>query len=153
MSSMDDDLPSRSSAQNEPLVAWGDTAPSPPSSEKRVVVMSPKLRGKKVEGSGKANLTDLAEQTELGEMLLNSLMRTQLGLAIKILAIFGSILGGLPLFLIAVVALRQIHLFGVPLTWIILGALIYPLLFGLAKLYVHLAEKNEADFTDVVEKF
>ena len=39
-----------------------------------------------------------------------------------------------------------------PLSWVLLAFGAYPLLFGLGWLYVRAAERNERDFTDVVDR-
>ena len=41
---------------------------------------------------------------------------------------------------------------GMPLSWVLLGFAVYPLLFGLGWLYVRAAERNERDFADLVER-
>jgi hypothetical protein len=48
-------------------------------------------------------------------------------------------------------ALSQLSLFGVRFNWLILGVLIYPLLYGLGRLYIRLAEQGERDFIQVVD--
>ena len=40
----------------------------------------------------------------------------------------------------------------VVLPWLLLGVAAYPFLFGVGWAYVHLAERTERDFTDLVEK-
>ncbi|SLJ82485.1 integral membrane protein [Mycobacteroides abscessus subsp. abscessus] len=40
-------------------------------------------------------------------------------------------------------------MFGIRLPWLLLGVAVYPALFLIGRLYVALAERNEADFLDV----
>ncbi len=42
--------------------------------------------------------------------------------------------------------------FGVALPWLLLGVAAFPFLFIVGWVYVHLAERNERDFVDVVGK-
>ena len=97
-------------------------------------------------------LSELEEQTAIGEVLLRSLLRAQLRLALQILALFASLLGGLPLVFVAFGSLDNLRLAGVPLPWLALGVLVYPILYLLARLYVRLAEQTENDFADLVEE-
>ncbi len=39
-----------------------------------------------------------------------------------------------------------------PLPWLLLAFAVYPVLLGLGWVYVRAAERNERDFTDVVER-
>ena len=96
--------------------------------------------------------SELVEQTAIGEVLLHSLLSAQLRLALQVLALFGSLLGGLPLVFVAFGPLDRVRLAGVPLPWIVLGVLVYPILYLLARLYVRLAERTESDFADLVER-
>src|SRR2546421_362299 len=41
---------------------------------------------------------------------------------------------------------------GVVLPWVLLGVAAYPFLFAVGWAYVHLAERTERDFTDLVER-
>ncbi len=43
------------------------------------------------------------------------------------------------------------QLLGLPLPWLLLGALVYPSLVLAAWLYVRQAERNERDFTELVQ--
>ena len=42
--------------------------------------------------------------------------------------------------------------FGVRLNWLVLAVLSYPLLYGVGRLYVRLAEQGERDFVRVVDE-
>ena len=73
-------------------------------------------------------LAELAEQTEVGEVLLRSLTRAQLLLAVRIFAVFGFLLLGLPALFASHPGLADYRVFGLPLPWLLLGGAIYPLL-------------------------
>jgi hypothetical protein len=44
-----------------------------------------------------------------------------------------------------------VHLLGLPLPWLLLGVLVYPALVLAAWLYVRQAERNERDFSELVQ--
>lgn len=115
---------------------------------KRVVITAPRSAGARVGSSGRL---DLDEQTRLGDILIRSLIRTQLHLAIRLAVVIGVLLGSLPLVLAYLPAIRRVHVFGLPLSWLLLGVLVYPVLIGGAALYVRQAERNERDFEDLVD--
>lgn len=48
--------------------------------------------------------------------------------------------------------LLDIRVLGIPLAWVLLGFAVYPFLLLLGWFYVRSAERNERDFTDVVER-
>ena len=49
-------------------------------------------------------------------------------------------------------ALVSTAAFGVRLNWLVLAVLMYPLLYGVGRLYVRLAEQSERDFIRVVDE-
>jgi hypothetical protein len=81
-----------------------------------------------------------------------SLVRTQLRLAIGVLLMFLVLVGGLPLLFLAEPELVDVRLWGLPLPWVLLGAAVHPVLIGGALLYVRQAERNEADWAELVER-
>ena len=101
---------------------------------------------------GRPGVRALAEQDVVGDLLVRSLVRAQLGLALRVAAVFGVLLGGLPLLFALVPATRRVEVLGLPLPWLLLGVLTYPLLVAGGALYVRLAERNERDFVELVER-
>jgi hypothetical protein len=95
---------------------------------------------------------EFGEQTRLGDILIGSLIRTQLHLALRLGAVLGVLLGALPLLFAYAPGIRHIHLLGLPLPWLLLGVLVYPVLLGGAAIYVRQAERNERDFEDFVDR-
>jgi putative solute:sodium symporter small subunit len=94
--------------------------------------------------------SEIDAQTELGEVYMRSLMRSQLRLALGVLAVLVLTLGMLPLLFARVPALQHARILGVPLGWLLLGVGAYPLLVALAAFYVRRAERNERAFHDLV---
>ncbi|AEF39337.1 hypothetical protein [Hoyosella subflava] len=94
---------------------------------------------------------ELEEQTRVGEVLVAGLMRTQLGLALRLALLVIISVGVLPLAFWLVPGLATATVGGVQLAWLLLGAAIYPLLAGVGWVYVRQAERNEQQFSELVE--
>lgn len=94
--------------------------------------------------------SEIDAQSELGEVYMRSLMRSQLRLALGTVLVLSSTVGALPLVFNVFPAVRHAHLFGLPLPWLLLGFLVYPVLLLLAWSYVRRAERNEESFRDLV---
>ena len=101
---------------------------------------------------GRPALRALDEQDVVGDLLVRSLMRAQLALALRLLAVLATLLGGLPLLFALVPATRTAQVLGLPLPWLALGVLVYPALLAAGLLHVRLAERHERDFVDLVER-
>ena len=119
---------------------------------RRVTVRNPRGRATRPTAPGERALAELAEQTEVGEVLLRSLTRAQLMLAIRIFAVFGFFLLGLPALFATQPGLADYRVFGMPLPWLVLGGAVYPLLVLLVVLYICQAERNERDFVEFTER-
>jgi len=117
----------------------------------RVVVTSPRTAAVRRPPGGSA-LRALDEQDRIGELLVRSLVRAQLMLALKLLAVLAVLLGGLPLLFALVPGTRDVDVLGLPLPWLVLGVLVYPALVLGGLVHVRLAERNERDFTELVER-
>ena len=87
-----------------------------------------------------------------GEVLIESLRRTQLRLALLVAAVFGAVLGGLPLLFAVFPQVRDARIGGLPLGWLLLGLAVFPAILLGAWLYVRAAERNERAFVDLVER-
>ena len=118
---------------------------------RRVRIVSPRSRAAPSAG-GRPVSREIGEQTPIGVVYMASLVRIQLRLAIGVLLIFAVLLGGLPLLLVLEPELAEVHLFGLPLTWLFLGVLVHPVLILGGLFYVRQAERNEHDFADLVER-
>ncbi len=96
--------------------------------------------------------TELSQQSPVGDALLRGLIRAQLGHAIGVAAVLAIGLGGLPLMFAVAPAVAGARPLGIGLPWLLLGIAAYPFLFALGAAYVRLAERTEAEFTDLVER-
>ena len=117
---------------------------------RRVRVTSPRTaatRQRRVTGA-----SEIDAQTDLGEVYMTSLLRSQLRLALLVLAALGVLVAGLPLLFTFLPGLAEVHVLGMPLPWVLLAFVVYPFLMLLGWLYVRAAERNERDFTEVVER-
>ncbi|MEV7612124.1 hypothetical protein [Streptomyces sp. NPDC089799] len=88
--------------------------------------------------------SEISEQTTLGATYVRALMRSQLRAGLGALGALALLVGTLPLLL------------ALPgggsgaLVWVALGVAVYPVMWLIARWYVHRAERNEADFTGLV---
>jgi hypothetical protein len=102
--------------------------------------------------AGGPTRVELAEQTGIGEALVRGLVRAQLSLALRCAVVVAVGLGSLPLLFAVAPAVTGARPFGVVLPWLLLGLAAYPFLFLVGWAYVHLSERTERDFTDLVER-
>lgn len=93
---------------------------------------------------------EIDEQTRVGEVYMHSLIQSQLRLALAVIAGAVVVLGGLPLLFAFVPATRTVAVFGLPLPWLLLGVVVYPVVYVAARIYVRHAERIEAEFTEFV---
>jgi hypothetical protein len=90
--------------------------------------------------------------TRVGAIYMRSLLREQLRLALRVLATLFATVGSLPLLFYLFPGLSGVHLLGVPLSWLLLGVLVYPWFLVLGWRYIRRAEDNERDFTDLIQE-
>ncbi|WFF02061.1 hypothetical protein [Micromonospora sp. WMMD964] len=95
---------------------------------------------------------ELAQQTQVGEALVRGLVRAQLALALRLSLVVAIGLGGLPWLFAIAPPLGRTTVAGVNLPWLLLGVASFPFLIGVGWAYVRLAERNEQDFTDLVQR-
>lgn len=98
----------------------------------------------------RSRVGDIDDETPLGDLYLGALLREQLLLALRIIAGLALTVGVMPLLFHLAPGLADVRLLGVPLVWLALGVLVYPWLVFLGWRYVRRAERNDADFTDLV---
>jgi hypothetical protein len=98
----------------------------------------------------RSRLGDVHEQTALGGIYLRSLLREQLGLAGRVLVLMVVTLGVLPLVFHLWPDLAHRQVLGIPISWLVLGVLVYPFLLLLGWRYVRRVERNERDFAELV---
>lgn len=131
----------------------GPQPPAPPAA--RVAVSHPSVtaaarRPPRPPRPGGRTRDDLDEQTRLGRVYLRSLMRAQFRSVLVVSVAVGGLLVALPLSFALLPAVRTARLFGVPVPWLLLGAAVYPVLLAAGYFYVRQADRNEAEFTDLV---
>ncbi|GAB4587443.1 hypothetical protein Ntsu_52750 [Nocardia sp. IFM 10818] len=90
---------------------------------------------------------EVAEQTEVGAVLIGGLIRAQFGLAVRLAVVTVIVLGALPLLFST--GLGSAEVAGVRVPWVLLGVAAYPLLFGIGRIYVRLSDRNEHDFGEL----
>ena len=94
---------------------------------------------------------EIDEETRLGEIFMGSLLREQLRLALATLALLALGVGSLPLVFHLAPDLADVRFAGMPVPWVLLAFAVYPFLFLLAWRYVRVAERNERDFTALMD--
>jgi hypothetical protein len=97
-------------------------------------------------------VVELEEQTSYGEELVRQFIRTQWWTAVRMWGVAVGILIAMPALFHFLPQLSEATLGGVRLPWLVLGIMPFPLLFGFGYWYNVLAERNERDFVDMVEK-
>jgi hypothetical protein len=95
---------------------------------------------------------DIDEQTSLGESYMRSLIRTQLRLAMAMLAVVIVPLATLPVVFSLDAGIGELTVGSVPLPWLLLGIVVYPLLVVVGWRYVRQSERNEAEFERIVNR-
>jgi uncharacterized membrane protein (DUF485 family) len=124
--------------------------PQPPQPPRRARVVSPRSSAARA-AAHRPVRREIDEQTIVGDVYMRALVRLQLRLAVGVCLIFAVLLGGLPLVLALQPELATVRPLGLPLPWLLLGVVVYPALVVAAWLYVRQAERNERDFSELVQ--
>lgn len=95
---------------------------------------------------------EIEEQTQVGEVLVRGLVRAQLALAVRLSLIVAAFFGILPVLFVLMPGVTRIRFAGLELPWLLLGVLAYPVVVGVAWAYVRLAERNEQEFAELVDR-
>lgn len=93
---------------------------------------------------------EVAEHSAVGDVFVRSLIRSQLRLALVVAGGFVLILLGVPVLMALFPVLEGVSVLTIPVSWLILGALIYPVMCVCAWLYIRSATRNEARYRDLV---
>ena len=96
-------------------------------------------------------LAELEDQTSVGEVWVNQLVRAQLKLSIRLMALTVVLLGSIPIGFLLLPSLGTTTVLGLRLPWLLLGLAIYPFFVAVAWSYNRGAERNEQDFAEMVE--
>lgn len=94
---------------------------------------------------------EIDESTGIGEIYMQSLIRSQLRAALTVALTLVLSVGALPLTFMAFDTVTEFRVLGVPAPWWILGVAVYPGLFGLGWVYIRQAERAERDFAELVQ--
>jgi hypothetical protein len=97
-------------------------------------------------------IREIDEQTRIGEVYMAALLRSQRRLAVVTCGLTALLLGGTALLGGLVPAYGRARLWGLPIAWLFLGVLVYPVLIWLAHYAVRQAERNEREFTDLLRE-
>lgn len=122
---------------------------TPGESPARVRVTSPRASAARAREVSIASEIDA--QTSLGEVYISSLMRSQLRLAVVVVGVLGSTIGALPLVFHLLPGVRRLGVLGVPVPWLVLSVVAFAEIVGLGWFYVRQAERNEDDFSDLLD--
>ncbi|WP_149179663.1 hypothetical protein [Streptomyces sp. TRM49041] len=129
-------------------------SPEPPPTRRprRQTVTGVPRSGRRPPGHAPAR-SEISEQTTLGHTYVRSLMRSQLRAALSALATLALLVGSLPLLLTLPGALAPDGpaLSPEPFVWAALGVAVHPVMWLIARWYVRRAERNEREFTGLVE--
>jgi hypothetical protein len=115
----------------------------------RVRITSPRAAAAR-RAPAQAATREIDEQTGVGEVYMRSLMHDQLRLTLSVVGFVLVTLGGLPLLFAVMPVTRTMVILGLPLPWLLLGLIVYPVLYGAARYYLRRAERIEAEFTEFV---
>jgi Flp pilus assembly protein TadB len=96
-------------------------------------------------------LTELEDQTSVGEALASQLVRLQLMLSLRQMLLTVVVLVSIPLVFLWVPSLGRATILGFRLPWLLLGLAVYPFFVAVAWSYNRSADRNEQDFADWVE--
>ena len=98
-----------------------------------------------------ADSREAAEESEVGQVFVRSLIRSQLRLGIVVAGGFLLILVAFPVLLGLVPGLAAVRIAGIPFDWLLLGAGIYPVIGLSAWIFIRAAARNEARYRDLAE--
>ncbi len=114
----------------------------------RVRVTSPRTTARRTRAV--PVVAEIDAQSAVGEVYMRSLVRSQLRLALAVIAVVAGALLCLPLLFSLAPGVAERAVAGVPLAWLVLGVVVYPALVAAAWWYVRAAERAESEFSDLV---
>jgi hypothetical protein len=97
-------------------------------------------------------VVDIQEGGAVGELLRSDLIGSQLRVALRFALLAGLTLGLLPLAFALFPAIGRAEVLGLRLPWLLLGFVVYPLLWGLGWWHTRMAERVEQNFADHVQE-
>jgi hypothetical protein len=96
-------------------------------------------------------LGDVQSDTVYGRLLVRSLTRAQLGLSLMCLALAVAVIASLPMIMALLPGARKLTVAGLPVTLVILGAGVFPVLMAVGWFYNRQASQLEARFIELVD--
>jgi hypothetical protein len=121
--------------------------PAPP----RVRIVHPRTDAVR-RASRRPPVREIEEQTQLGDVYMWSLIRSQRRLALIVCATMALLLVGTALLGALAPRFGELRGLGVPLPWLVLGLLVYPALIAIGWYAVRSAERNERHFLVLVRR-
>ncbi len=116
----------------------------------RVTVSSPRTVATR--WPKRAVTQEIDDETGVGDAFMRSLIRSQLRLGLSVIVVLATLVVGLPIMFTVAPGLTTAEVLGIPIPWLLLGFAVYPLLVALGWFYVRQAERNERDFSDLVDR-
>ena len=116
---------------------------------RRVVVTAPRRAVRR--RTDRSAIEDIDQQTQVGRVYVAALIRTQLLLGLSTVALVVVPLAALPLLFGLAPGVASLRVGPLPLWWLLLGFAVYPAILAVGWWHVRAAERNEAQFTDLVE--
>lgn len=120
--------------------------PPPKPARRERVVLAERRRTRRV----MRTRADVEEQTHVGEVLVRQLVREQLSLSVRLATLTIAVLFALPAAFALAPSLRTLDVYGVRLSWLVLGLAVYPFLLGVAWVFNRSADRNEQEFSEMV---
>jgi len=96
--------------------------------------------------------SEIDAQSEVGEIFMRSLMRSQLRLALTTLTLLVITVAAWPALFALFPSLRRAHVVGMPLPWLVLGVAVYPVLIALGWAHARRAEHHEQVFGELLDR-
>jgi hypothetical protein len=103
-------------------------------------------------GPARPPTREIDELTALGELYLESLLRSQRRTAFGVCAATMGLLVALALAVAEFADWRATAVFGVRLPWVLVGFAVYPALVGIGHVAVRLLERNEQAFAELMHQ-
>ena len=117
----------------------------------RVRVTSPRM-GASPRPADRSAAREIDEQTDVGEVYMTALLRSQRRPGLALLAVVLLALGGLPVLFVLLPEVAAYPVGPVTVAWLILGVAVFPALFAAAWWHVRTAERVERDFTEILRR-
>lgn len=127
------------------------TSTSPGDGARRVRVTSPRRDARK-RAPRRSVAAEVEAGTDIGAVYVESLLKSQRRLGAATLTVVLATIAGVPLLLMVAPGLRTLSIWWLPLSWLVIGIAMYPLLWLVGRLYVWQAERIEEDFAEDVER-